>query len=138
MRSVVTRVAVLLVGALIIGVALLSNVWLAQVGSAAGLPSAGPTGLAPTPAAIERRLGLILGRAAAHEIGHYLLRSSTHARRGLMRARITDREFADPRASGFDLGADAREWLHARSDDLPATSTLLPASAGESAFNYIP
>lgn len=51
MRSVVTRVAVLLVGALIIGVALLSNVWLAQVGFAAGLPSAGPTGLAPTPAA---------------------------------------------------------------------------------------
>ena len=33
----------------------------------------------------QRRLGLVLGRALAHEIGHYLLDTHTHARHGLMR-----------------------------------------------------
>src|SRR5262245_5128200 len=36
----------------------------------------------------EYRLGLVLGRAVAHEIGHYLLATPTHAGRGLMRASI--------------------------------------------------
>ena len=33
---------------------------------------------------VEHRLGLVLGRAVAHEIGHYLLRTKTHAPRGLL------------------------------------------------------
>jgi hypothetical protein len=34
----------------------------------------------------DRVLGRVLGRAVAHELGHYLLGSSAHAPRGLMRA----------------------------------------------------
>jgi len=36
-----------------------------------------------------------LSRSAAHEIGHYLLRSSAHAARGLMRERMTVEEIMD-------------------------------------------
>ena len=85
----------------------------------------------------EQRLGMILGRAAAHEIGHYLLRTSTHAREGLMRPRITDREFADPRAGGFDLDASARAWLHARAEG--GLDTTPPrGKVAQTAFNYLP
>ena len=31
------------------------------------------------PATHERRIGVVLGRAVAHEIGHYLLQTNTHA-----------------------------------------------------------
>jgi hypothetical protein len=34
----------------------------------------------------ERAIGRAVGRVLAHELGHYLLRSRTHARSGLMRA----------------------------------------------------
>src|SRR6201988_590525 len=39
------------------------------------------------PALHDRRLGVVLGRAVAHEIGHYLLPTNTHATQGLMRPR---------------------------------------------------
>ena len=56
------------------------------------------------PAALEDyRLGLVLGRAVSHEIGHYLLQTNTHATKGLMRARIEAREFADLRSGSFRL-----------------------------------
>lgn len=51
----------------------------------------------------EHRLGVVLGRAVAHEIGHYLLRTSRHAPTGLMRTRVDAREFADLRDGGFYL-----------------------------------
>ena len=44
------------------------------------------------------------GPRVAHEIGHYLLQTNTHARRGLMRARIDAREFADLRSGSFPPG----------------------------------
>jgi hypothetical protein len=59
----------------------------------------------------DRRLGVVLGRAVAHEIGHYLLRTSTHATDGLMRARIDAREFADVRSQSFRLDPAARARL---------------------------
>ncbi len=59
-------------------------------------------------------LGVVLGRVVAHEIGHYLLGTSTHAGRGLMRARFTAQEFADLRFGTFALDADAAAWLAAR------------------------
>jgi hypothetical protein len=34
----------------------------------------------------DHALGLVLGRVLAHEIGHYLLGTAEHSRRGLMRA----------------------------------------------------
>ena len=59
----------------------------------------------------ERRLGVILGRALAHEMGHYLLNTPGHARRGLMRASIDARDFADLRSGAFFLDAPAGEWI---------------------------
>lgn len=51
-----------------------------------------PIRLAPL-SAQERLLGRMIGRALAHEIGHYLLASSRHAREGLMKPMITPDEF---------------------------------------------
>ena len=59
----------------------------------------------------DYRLGLVLGRAVAHEIGHYLLQTNTHAKQGLMRARIDAREFADLRSGGFHLDEAAEAHL---------------------------
>ncbi len=67
--------------------------------------------LAGGPAAlVAERLGVVLGRAVAHEIGHYLLNTAAHARHGLMRARIDARDFADLRDGGFGLDDDAALW----------------------------
>jgi hypothetical protein len=44
-----------------------------------------------------------LARTAAHEIGHFLLRSTTHRPEGLMRARFTTVDFFDPRRERFRL-----------------------------------
>jgi hypothetical protein len=43
----------------------------------------------------QRFLTRALSRSAAHEIGHYLLRSTAHAERGLMRERMTIEEIMD-------------------------------------------
>jgi hypothetical protein len=50
----------------------------------------------------DRRVGVVLGRAVAHEIGHYLL-GPTHASHGLMRANIDALEFADVTSRAFLL-----------------------------------
>ena len=77
------------------------------------------TGKSDDPALlVERRLGIVLGRAVAHEIGHALL-GPGHARHGLMRARIDAAEFVDLRDVGFDLdgagSAAARAAIGGRS-----------------------
>jgi hypothetical protein len=60
--------------------------------------AAGTGAVQAAPVAVrDRRLGMVLGRTVAHEIGHYLLESSTHTGRGLMRATFQPREFSDPR-----------------------------------------
>lgn len=83
------------------------------------------------PAALEDyRLGLVLGRAVSHEIGHYLLQTNTHARRGLMRARIDAREFADLRSGNFHLDRAAEAHLAL----LAAKGTLSPETM--SSFSY--
>lgn len=64
------------------------------------------------PALRERRLGLVLGRAVAHEIGHYLLQNSKHYSHGLMRAAIDAREFADLRGGSFRLDGVAQAHLN--------------------------
>jgi len=61
----------------------------------------------------EHRLGIVLGRAIAHEIGHYVLQTNTHASSGLMRATIDAREFADVRSGAFQLDRAARAHLAA-------------------------
>jgi hypothetical protein len=54
--------------------------------------------------AVEALLPRALGRALAHEIGHYLLRTREHAARGLMRASFRPEDLVAPRpGSRFDL-----------------------------------
>jgi hypothetical protein len=65
------------------------------------------------PSVYEDRLGVVLGRAVAHEIGHYILKTNTHASEGLMRATIDAREFADPRRTTFKLDDEAEAYLSA-------------------------
>ena len=67
--------------------------------------------LAEPTALQDQRLGLVLGRAVSHEIGHYLLQTNTHASRGLMRARIDAREFADLRSGPFRLDRAAEAHM---------------------------
>jgi hypothetical protein len=66
----------------------------------------------------DNRLGVVLGRAVAHEIGHYLLGTSGHATQGLMRASIDAQEFADIHSRSFRLDRVARAHL-ARLADAP-------------------
>lgn len=73
----------------------------------------------------HRQVGMVLGRAIAHEIGHHLLNTAGHARHGLMRARIDARDFADPRDGGFDLDDDAAQWARARLTRPPADALRL-------------
>jgi hypothetical protein len=63
------------------------------------------------PGDYDRRIGVVLGRAVAHEIGHYQLRTRTHADRGLMRATIDALEFADTRSRAFVLDNLAQAYL---------------------------
>ena len=58
----------------------------------------------------EMILGRVLGRALAHELGHYLLQSKQHAAAGLMR----------PSPSIADLMADGRTAMFLTSEDLAA------------------
>jgi hypothetical protein len=48
-------------------------------------------------------LGRMLGRAIAHEVGHYLFRTTTHQDVGLMRAILPTDELVGPYDSGFQI-----------------------------------
>ena len=80
----------------------------------------------------DRRLGLILGRTVAHEMGHYLLNTDGHARRGLMRARIDADELADLRSGAFFLDAPAARWIRGGLSRAPDAETRLAR------FTYAP
>jgi hypothetical protein len=54
----------------------------------------------------DQMLGRVLGRALAHEIGHYLLRSRNHSPAGLMRALQQASDLVAPDRRGFRLSAD--------------------------------
>jgi hypothetical protein len=70
--------------------------------------------LVDLPAMRQYTLGIVLGRAVAHEIGHYLLQTNDHTEYGLMRASIDAREFADLRTGGFWLDRESQAYLAAR------------------------
>jgi hypothetical protein len=78
----------------------------------------------------DYRLGVVLGRAVSHEIGHYLLDTDTHAKRGLMRARIDAREFADLRSGNFRLDEAALAYMAA----MAARGAFAPGTP--TAFSY--
>ena len=56
----------------------------------------------------EALVGRTLGRALAHELGHYLLRSKVHTPNGLMRAAWASGEFLSFRRDGFELTSEQR------------------------------
>lgn len=83
--------------------------------------------LLPEPTAMQdQRLGVVLGRAVSHEIGHYLLQTNTHATRGLMRARIDSREFADLRSGPFRLDQAAEAHMATIAAKGPLSSAVTP------------
>jgi len=55
------------------------------------------------PSVRDLMVGRAFGRALAHEIGHYLLRSRQHAAGGLMRATHRSPDLIAPERDGFDL-----------------------------------
>ncbi len=62
----------------------------------------------------EVLLGRALGRALAHEMGHYLLASKVHTVKGLMKARRTASDFFGNDNRGFTLDAAQRSAITAR------------------------
>lgn len=69
-------------------------------------------------------LGRALGRALAHELGHYLFASKGHTRTGLMQATHTAWEFFELARGRFQLTADERAAI----DRLAATEAAIAAS----------
>jgi hypothetical protein len=56
----------------------------------------------------------VVGRSAAHELGHYLLRSPAHTSKGLMRARIMASEIFDRDPTSLQLEKADIEFLQQR------------------------
>ena len=76
-------------------------------------------------------LGRIVGRALAHEIGHYLLASPTHAGRGLMRAVIYPKDLVSPDTSILTLtDADVHVLRAARVARCEGARQLAPTAEG--------
>ena len=76
---------------------------------------------------LHHRVGVVLGRAIAHEIGHYLLESGAHTSRGLMRATLHPREFIDLRPGGFTLDEASQRRLFDRLRRPAASRRAVPA-----------
>jgi hypothetical protein len=74
-------------------------------------------------------LGVVLGRALAHEIGHYVLDTATHSLTGLMRARFDPAEFADARDGVFVLDRGAAALLAERTQAGRLPWPALPSAA---------
>ena len=55
-----------------------------------------------------------LGRVLAHELGHYLLASKIHTKRGLMKASRTAGELFAPEGRGFQIDPSQRQVMAAR------------------------
>jgi len=66
------------------------------------------------PAQRDILLARAMGRALAHELGHYLLASKVHSERGLMKAILTAVELFGPDASAFQIDAAQRRTVAAR------------------------
>jgi hypothetical protein len=69
-----------------------------------------------------------LGRALAHELGHYLMGSKVHSPSGLMKGRRLADEFFSPARTGFTLSPDERQ-LAARTLASTTAQTEAPEAA---------
>lgn len=74
-----------------------------------------------TPAERFLLVGRTLGRALAHEIGHYLLKSREHTTNGLMKGRRTVQEFIDNERRGFEIDTTQRAAIVRRIRELTRT-----------------
>jgi hypothetical protein len=70
-------------------------------------------------------LGRVLGRALAHEVGHFLLRSQQHSNVGLMRAFQPTGDLVDPNRHRFALSAGDVRRLAATTSSFPGPSGSL-------------
>jgi len=66
------------------------------------------------PAQREILLGRAMGRALAHELGHYLLASKVHTARGLLKASRTATELFSIDRAGFKIDVVQRQQIVAR------------------------
>jgi hypothetical protein len=71
----------------------------------------------------------LIGRAVAHELGHYLLGSRVHSRRGLMRATLDVVDALTRGADWYDLDRGQRAMLERRLAWLAAAARARPISA---------
>jgi len=62
----------------------------------------------------ELLLARAMGRALAHELGHYLLASKVHTKRGLLKANRTASELFSSARAGFGIDAAQRQQIAAR------------------------
>jgi hypothetical protein len=62
----------------------------------------------------EILLARAMGRALAHEIGHYLLASKVHTERGLLKATRTASELFSSERAGFQIDPAQRQQIAAR------------------------
>ena len=62
----------------------------------------------------ELLMARAMGRALAHELGHYLLASKLHTRRGLMKAALSAVELFSADARGLRIDPDQRNTVVAR------------------------
>jgi hypothetical protein len=76
----------------------------------------GIVGLIEAMPVLERdtKLGRAMGRALAHELGHYLLASKTHTPHGLMQASHTASAFFETDRRAFAIDTDERQQVAAR------------------------
>jgi hypothetical protein len=74
-------------------------------------------------AEVNMLLGRMLGRALAHELGHFLLRSRFHTAIGLMRSGRSVREFIAPGRRGFEVDARQRALVAARIREMTGAET---------------
>jgi hypothetical protein len=74
-------------------------------------------------AEINLSLGRMLGRALAHELGHFLLRSRFHTSAGLMRANRPVREFVALSRRGFEIDPAQRTAVVARIREMTGSIT---------------
>ncbi|MGE3511056.1 MAG: hypothetical protein AB7N65_19465 [Vicinamibacterales bacterium] len=88
--------------------------------------------VARLPASIRHHLSAVaLGRAIAHELGHFLLRSLEHAPHGLMRAGLRPQDVVVVGGSRFRLMPDEQRRLTALLAAVPqraALHAILPAA----------
>jgi hypothetical protein len=72
-------------------------------------------------------LARAMGRALAHELGHYLLASKRHSETGIMRARHSSTELFGPTRQVFTIDDGARKRLAARfAHQTRIASTMTP------------